>query len=522
MPGPSPIDDADLAGLRIGVPISIGLLSRFGMSTQTGVIWLGTWGMLSVFFFVAGLAVLTFAGIQQMQGNMLLLIKYFANVQILPPEGLGMAPSLQQGGFWQIQLLLWAVSVVCWAGRCWDRLARFQMRPYLLFAWLSAILLTATIWLFRPIAMGSWAEAPGFGLNSDLDWAQNFSVLWGNLYYNPWHQLAIFFLFGSTMLWGMHGATILATAAEGSHQEDARDQRHALGARTSRCCSGAGRWAFNANPKTIHDWLLWFSMGTVLASAIGIIETGTIVKDWYVWGCRSRPGAAVRTDNALRDQRNAAEAGRRYQSNGSAGHHLAARRILNMRKLFAPLLVATAIVVASSVAPLLSPARAGTPGTEPQGMKPVSSAVGLPERAEQTPNMLYKSRLRTGNENDERANEIYRGEYGPVDQAKAARFQQSTQVRAPRNYAGGQLYNVQVLKGYSVRPADRAADDVLYDGARGAMHLLPQRRQLRLRHADEEDRAHDADHVERRAARLGAAGSSTIIPTMRFPAQSVA
>ncbi len=283
LPGPSAIDDADIAGMRIGTPFRIGLLSRFGMSTQTGVIWLGSWGMLSVFFFVAGLAVLTFAGIQQMQGNMWLLIKYFANIQILPPEGLGMAPSLQQGGFWQIQLILWAAAVLCWAGRCYDRLVRFAWRPYLLFAWLSAILLTATIWVFRPIAMGSWAEAPGFGLNSDLDWAQNFSVLWGNLYYNPWHQLAIFFLFGSTMLWGMHGATILATAAEGSHQEDAEIKDMHSGSHKSMLF---WRWTmgFNANPKTIHDWLLWFSMGTVLASAIGIIETGTIVKDWYVWG----------------------------------------------------------------------------------------------------------------------------------------------------------------------------------------------------------------------------------------------
>jgi len=74
-PGPSPMDDGDLLGMRLGIPIRIPLLARFGMSTQTGVIWLGTWGVLSTFFFVAGLAVLTFAGVQQMQGNMLLLIK---------------------------------------------------------------------------------------------------------------------------------------------------------------------------------------------------------------------------------------------------------------------------------------------------------------------------------------------------------------------------------------------------------------------------------------------------------------
>jgi hypothetical protein len=118
-----------------------------------------------------------------------------------------------------------------------------------------------------------------------------------------------------------------------------------------------------------------------------------------------------------------------------------------MRKLFAPLLVATAIVVASSVAPLLNPARAATPGTQPQGMKPVGSAMGLTERAEQTPNILVNP-AQNGNEIDERAIEIYRGQYGPVDQAKPLDF--SNQPKSvPRNYAGGQLYNVQVLKGYT-------------------------------------------------------------------------
>jgi photosynthetic reaction center M subunit len=283
LPADSPLDHADLAGMRLGTPIHIPILSRFGISTQTGAIWLGTWGMLSVFFFLAGVGVFALAAVQQMQGNVFLALKYAANIQIAPPDGLGMAPSLAQGGYWQINLTFFALSVLCWAGRCYERLVRYQWRPFLLFAWLSAILLTATIWVFRPLVMGSWSEAPSLGLNSDIDWAQNFSVLWGNLYYNPWHMLAIFFLFGSTMLWGMHGATILATAAEGSHLEDAEIKDMHSGSHKSMLF---WRWTmgFNANPKTIHDWLWWFSVGVVLSSALGIIVTGTLVKDWYVWG----------------------------------------------------------------------------------------------------------------------------------------------------------------------------------------------------------------------------------------------
>jgi photosynthetic reaction center M subunit len=282
IPRPSEHDEEDALGIRIGVPFHIPILARLGLDTQFGTVWLGTWGVASIILFFVGVGVLVWSGIAAMQGNVIEYIRYFANVQELPPDGLGIAPSMNQGGFWQLNMFFWAASVVCWAGRCWERCIRFSWRPYIFFAWLSAMLLTTTIWVFRPIAMGTWAEAPGLGLNSDLDWAENFSVLWGNLYYNPWHMLAIFFLFGSTMLWGMHGATILATSAEGSHHEVAEIKDMHSGSHKSMLF---WRWTmgFNANPKTVHDWLWWFSVGVVVSSAIGIISTGWVTNDWYVW-----------------------------------------------------------------------------------------------------------------------------------------------------------------------------------------------------------------------------------------------
>ncbi len=280
---PSTMDASDFAGVRLGKAVRVPLFADLKIDTQIGTIWIGSWGLASIITFVAGAFVLVWAGVSQMNGNVLDFLKYFANIQILPPDSLGFAPSLAQGGFWQLNVFFWAVSVMCWAGRCYERTRRHKWRPYIFFAFLAAILLTATIWIFRPLAMGTWAEAPAMGLNGDLDWAQNFSVLWGNLYWNPWHMLAIFFLFGSVLLWGMHGATILATSSEGSHHEDFEIKDMHSGSHKSMLF---WRWTmgFNANPKTIHDWLYWFSAGVVLSSALGIILTGTRVQDWYVWG----------------------------------------------------------------------------------------------------------------------------------------------------------------------------------------------------------------------------------------------
>jgi len=295
---PSQLDTDDILGIRAGVPFRLELLREFKVDTQLGTIWLGTWGLLSVAFFLAGGLVLFCAALDQTGGNLIDAIKYFANVQELPPDGLGWFHSPRTGGYWELNILCWAGAILAWAGRCYDRLRRHQWRPYLLYAWLAAISLTSAIWIWHPLLMGTWADAPGLGLNSDLDWAQNFSVLWGNFYYNPWHQLAIFFLFGSTMLWGMHGATILATGGEASHHEDAEIIDMHSGSHKSMLF---WRWTmgFNANPKTIHDWLWWFGTGTVLASVIGILTTGTVTNDWYVWavdhGTVAQYGAITRS-----------------------------------------------------------------------------------------------------------------------------------------------------------------------------------------------------------------------------------
>ena len=67
--------------------------------------------------------------------------------------------------------------------------------------------------------MGSWGEAVPFGIFPHLDWTAAFSIRYGNLFYNPFHMLSIVFLYGSTLLFAMHGATILAVSRFGGERE---------------------------------------------------------------------------------------------------------------------------------------------------------------------------------------------------------------------------------------------------------------------------------------------------------------
>ena len=109
-----------------------------------------------------------------------------------------------------------------------------------------------------------------------------FSIRYGNLFYNPFHALSIAFLYGSTLLFAMHGATILAVGRYGGEREI--EQITDRGTASERAAL-FWRWTmgFNATMESIHRWAWWFAVLTTLTGGIGILLTGTVVDNWYLW-----------------------------------------------------------------------------------------------------------------------------------------------------------------------------------------------------------------------------------------------
>jgi hypothetical protein len=128
----------------------------------------------------------------------------------------------------------------------------------------------------RPLLMGSWSEAVPFGIFPHLDWTAAFSIRYGNLFYNPFHALSIVFLYGSTLLFAMHGATILAVSRYGGEREI--EQTLDRGTAAERAAL-FWRWTmgFNATMESIHRWAWWFAVLCPLTGGIGILLTGTVV-----------------------------------------------------------------------------------------------------------------------------------------------------------------------------------------------------------------------------------------------------
>lgn len=259
------------------------LAGLFG-NAQLGPIYLGPFGLVSLatgfaWFFIVGMSFWA-----QVDYSPALFMRDLFWLALEPPAeeyGLGMAP-LDEGGWWIIASFFLLVSVISWWIRTYLRAEELGMGKHVAWAFASAIWLFLVLGLFRPILMGSWSEAVPYGIFPHLDWTNLFSLTYGNLFYNPFHALSIVFLYGSALLFAMHGATILAVSRYGGEREI--EQIVDRGTASERAAL-FWRWTmgFNATMEGIHRWAWWFAVLTTLTGGIGILLTGTVVDNWFIW-----------------------------------------------------------------------------------------------------------------------------------------------------------------------------------------------------------------------------------------------
>ncbi|MCC5963508.1 MAG: photosynthetic reaction center subunit M [Rhodobacteraceae bacterium] len=259
------------------------LLGWFG-NAQLGPIYLGAMGVLSL---VAGTIWFVMVGLwfwDQAGYNPAVFLRDLFWLSLDPPApeyGLSIPP-MREGGYFLIASFFLLISVMAWWVRTYLRAEALGMGKHVAWAFASAIWLFLVLGLFRPILMGSWSEAVPYGIFTHLDWTNLFSLQYGNLFYNPFHALSIVFLYGSALLFAMHGATILAVSRFGGDRE--LEQIVDRGTASERAAL-FWRWTmgFNATMEGIHRWAWWFAVLTTLTGGIGILLTGTVVDNWAVW-----------------------------------------------------------------------------------------------------------------------------------------------------------------------------------------------------------------------------------------------
>jgi photosynthetic reaction center M subunit len=276
------LEGVDLANRGKGARFST-LAGWFG-NAQLGPIYLGAMGVLSLAAGATWFLMVGFWFWDQAGYNPAVFLRDLFWLSLDPPApeyGLSIPP-MREGGYFLIASFFLLIAVMAWWVRSYLRAVALGMGKHVCWAFASAIWLFLVLGLFRPILMGSWSEAVPYGIFTHLDWTNNFSLTYGNLFYNPFHALSIVFLYGSALLFAMHGATILAVSRFGGDRE--LEQIADRGTASERAAL-FWRWTmgFNATMEGIHRWAWWFAILVTLTGGIGILLTGTVVDNWFVW-----------------------------------------------------------------------------------------------------------------------------------------------------------------------------------------------------------------------------------------------
>ncbi len=276
------VEGVDVGNRSRGASFST-LAGWFG-NAQLGPIYLGTFGVISlatgaIWFLIIGMHYWGQAGYNP---AVFLRDLFWFSLEPPAPEWGLRIPPMNEGGLFLLAGFFFLISLSTWWVRTYLRAEALGMGKHVAWAFAGALWLVLVLGLIRPILMGSWSEAVPYGIFSHLDWTNLFSLTYGNLFYNPFHALSIVFLYGSALLFAMHGATILSVTRLGGDRE--LEQIVDRGTAAERAAL-FWRWTmgFNATMEGIHRWAWWFAVLVGVTGGIGILLTGTVVDNWYVW-----------------------------------------------------------------------------------------------------------------------------------------------------------------------------------------------------------------------------------------------
>jgi photosynthetic reaction center M subunit len=272
---------------RFGTPWFSYLAGKIG-NAQIGPIHLGWTGSLSLLFGLIAFEIIGLNMWASVNWDPVEFVRQLFWLSLDPPspeQGLNIFPPLRDGGWWLIAGFFLTLSVLLWWAKMYSRARQLGLGTHVAWAFAAAIWLFLVAGFIRPVMMGSWSEAVPFGIFPHLDWTAAISLRYGNLFYNPFHMLSIVFLYGSVLLFAMHAATILAVSHLGGERE--LEQITDRGTASERAAL-FWRWTmgFNATMESIHRWAWWFAILTPLTGGIGILLTGTVVDNWYLWGAK--------------------------------------------------------------------------------------------------------------------------------------------------------------------------------------------------------------------------------------------
>ncbi|HMP39166.1 MAG TPA: bifunctional photosynthetic reaction center subunit L/M [Roseiflexaceae bacterium] len=186
--------------------------------------------------------------------------------------GLGLAPSAEQGLFWQLTMFAATIAFVGWLWRQIDISMKLRIGLEVPIAFGAVVSSWITLQWLRPIAMGAWGNGFPLGITHHLDWVSNIGYQYYNFFYNPFHAIGISLLFASTLFLAMHGSAVLSEARRSITDDNIHVfWRNIVG--------------YSIGEIGIHRVAFWTGAASVLFANVCIFLSGTYVRDWNAfWG----------------------------------------------------------------------------------------------------------------------------------------------------------------------------------------------------------------------------------------------
>jgi len=271
---------------RLGKPVFNYWLGKIG-DAQIGPIYLGFAGVASILCGFIAIEIIGFNMLASVNWSPIEFVKNFFWLALEPPPpayGLSIPP-LGDGGWWLMAGFFLTASILLWWIRTYQRAIALGTGTHVAWAFAAAMLAALTLGFIaasrgraavQPAQPGSKAP-PGQEL---ADWPEALRKAGIAL-----ETLCRWQADPVQSARAMHGGTIVAVSRYGGDREI--DQITDRGTASERAML-LWRWTmgFNASMESIHRWAWWFAVLVVITAGIGILLTGTVVENWYLWGIK--------------------------------------------------------------------------------------------------------------------------------------------------------------------------------------------------------------------------------------------
>ncbi len=186
---------------------------------------------------------------------------------------------LYNGGPYQMIVLHFVISIICYQDREWELSYRLGMRPWISLAFTAPVAASVSVFLIYPIGQGSFSAGMPLGISGTFNFMLQFQAD-HNILMSPLHQLGVIGVLGGAMLSAMHGSLVTSTLIR-TNESDSESinagyklgQKHpTYNFRSAQFYLGRLGWrgANFPNSRKLHFFLAAFPVAGIWSAALGV------------------------------------------------------------------------------------------------------------------------------------------------------------------------------------------------------------------------------------------------------------